>query len=264
MKKSQNILLILWVFMPLSLNIAFAASPELTYLPQQAQLNASPFKVVTIESDALTVYARSHYVSIDDPMNHETSVGTPMDGVAMLTLTRSDFTVDCTGTLLSTTTGDYVLTAANCVSDEFGNNNFVTGVATFTGVNGSETITITGVNIHPDWDGSIIRGNDVAILTLTHRPGAEINNYDIDRTNKFDVGSISEKIGYGLSLVFNDGRTSDTTPEIIDSSIGEFAGDTHVAIYASWIDSVTGGVSTSSDTTTQTKCNRRQQMLGNC
>jgi len=77
-------------------------------------------------------------------------------------------------------------------------------------------------------------------------------------------GIIQGVTSYGLSLVFNDGRSSDTTPEIIDSSIGEFAGDTHVAIYASWIDSVTGGVSTSSDTTTPTKCNRRQQMLGNC
>ena len=48
-----------------------------------------------------------------------------------------------------------------------------------------------------------------------------------------------------LQYDFDDGRTSDTTPEIIDSSIGEFADDTHVAICASWIDSVTGGVSTS-------------------
>ena len=241
MKKTQKPIISLLALFFMSASIAHAAPPE---LPDAA-------------------YARLHYVSIDDPMNHATSVETLMDGVAMLTLTRSDFTVGCTGTLLSSTTGDYVLTAAHCVSDEFGSNIFVTGTAAFAGVNGSESITITGVNIHPDWDGSIIRGNDVAVLTLTHRPNAEINSYEIDRTNKFDVGSISEKIGYGLSLVFNDGRTSDTTPGIIDSSIGEFSGDTHVAIYASWIDSVTGGVSTSSDTT-QTKCNRHQKMLGNC
>lgn len=76
-------------------------------------------------------------------------------------------------------------------------------------------------------------------------------------------GLIQGVTSYGISLVFNDGRTSDVTPGI-NSSIGEFSGDTHFAIYASWIDSITGGSGVSSDTTTQTKCNRRQQMLGNC
>ena len=60
-----------------------------------------------------------------------------------------------------------------------------------------------------------------------------------------------------LQYDFDDGRTSDTTPEIIDSSIGEFADDIYVAIYTSWIDSVTGSVSNSKNTTTQTKCNQR-------
>ena len=67
-----------------------------------------------------------------------------------------------------------------------------------------------------------------------------------------------------LQYDFDDGRTSDTTSEIIGSSIGECADDTQVAICASWIDSVTVRVSTSKNTITQTKCNRRQLMLGNC
>lgn len=177
----------------MSASIAHAAPPELPdaaidnalpNIPEQARLNAPPFKTITIETDTLTAYARPHYVVIDDPINHETSAGTPMDGVAKLVLTRSDFTVGCTGTLLSSTLGSYVLTAAHCVSDDFGSNIFVAGSATFTGISGTESITITSVDIHPNWDGDIIRGNDVAVLTLTHRPAAEINSYDIDRSSK--------------------------------------------------------------------------------
>lgn len=269
MKKNQNILLSLSVSVFLSISIAHAMSPELSdakisnaqpNLTEKARFNVPSVRAIMIESNKLTAYARSHYVSIDG--SYETLVDTPMENVATLTLTRSDFTVDCSGTLLSNTVGDYVLTAAHCVSDEFGNNIFVTGAATFERINGTESIAITSVDIHPDWDGSIIRGNDVAVLTLTHRPGAEINSYDIERINKFDVGSISEKIGYGLSLVFNGDRISAISSEV-GSSIEELAGGAHVAIYAGWIDSITGG-SFVSDGSTQTRCNLRQQMLGNC
>ena len=360
----------------LVINTGFAQQTELPdaaidnalpHIPEHALLNAPPFKTITIETDSMIARFRPHYVSLDDPANHETPVGTPMDGVAKLILTRTDFTVGCTGTLLTTSTGAYVLTAAHCVSDDFGGNIFVSGTATFTGATTSESIPISSADIHPDWDGSIVRGNDLAVLTLSHRPDPEINSYDIDRNANSDIGSISEKVGYGLSgiqqndpanygfgtkrngmnryddvadtmlkalglragrdfvrnsvlqydfdngasehdafgfffgnhdtglgndevasasgdsggptikdgliqgitsygisLSFTDGSTSDITPDAIDSSVGEFAGDTHVALYASWIDSVTGGNASSSNDPEPVKCNRRQQMLGNC
>ena len=374
MKRIQKTIFVLILFVLTNHSYAAGpASPELPdaaksnaspRIPDHALLKASPFKTVTIQSDILTAYFRPHYVSIDAPENHETPVGTPMDGVAMLIITRSDFTVGCSGTLLSTNTGSYVLTAAHCVSDESGNNIFVSGSATFTGNGGTESIQITGADIHPEWDGDIIRGNDVAVLTLVNPPSTTTSSYDIDRNTKSNIGSISEKVGYGLSgqekvdpalgfgtkrngmnkydayantmlqalglragrdfvrnsvlqydfddgtaehdafgfffgihdtglgfdevqsasgdsggptikdgliqgitsygltLIFNDGSTSDITPNVLDSSVGEFAGDVHVAIYADWIDSITGG--NGNDNSSSGKCNRRQQMLGNC
>lgn len=246
MIKKQNILLSLFAGFFLSTSIVHAASPE--------QVRLSVSENLGIATDA------------------------PMDGVAKLVLARSDFTVGCTGRLLSSATGDYVLTAANCLTDEFGNNVFVTGNATFAGIYGEESIPITRVDIHPDWDGRIIRGNDVAILTLTYSPAVEINRYDIDKSRRAAVGFISRNISDDLlslsaqrnathrheaaaetlfnALDLRAGRDSissntlqydfndviSTTLGELDSSIGERADDALIAIYASWIDSVTGGI----------------------
>ncbi|MCJ8305879.1 MAG: Ig-like domain-containing protein [Nitrosopumilus sp.] len=57
----------------------------------------------------------------------------------------------------------------------------------------------------------------------------------------FVNGELTGITSYGISLEYNRGppssRTSDCTTQL-DSSCGEFAGDTRVATYASWIDSV--------------------------
>ena len=51
------------------------------------------------------------------------------------------------------------------------------------------------------------------------------------------VGEITGVTSYGISLQYSDGRTSDFTPGL-DSSFGEFSGDTRVAYYAELIDSI--------------------------
>ncbi len=47
-------------------------------------------------------------------------------------------------------------------------------------------------------------------------------------------------MSYGITLQLSDGSTSDISPGEIDSSFGEFSGDTRVSKYAAWIDSVVG------------------------
>jgi len=181
------------------------------------------------------------YATIDDPVNHEVTPGTPLDGITKLILNLSDFTGLCTGTLLATTTGNYVLTAAHCVTDDEGNNIFASGTATFTGATTVESIDITGVDIHPDWDGDFIRGNDLAILTLSRSPDSEINRYDIDRNSRSDVNSISEKIGYGISGMSQANSSTypagikragmnkyDATTDIMYSALGLIAGVDYV------------------------------------
>lgn len=52
---------------------------------------------------------------------------------------------------------------------------------------------------------------------------------------------------YGITLTFNDGSTSDVTPGKVDSSFGEFSGDTRVSKYADFVDSVIGSGGGSDD-----------------
>ena len=56
-----------------------------------------------------------------------------------------------------------------------------------------------------------------------------------------DNGEIIGIISYGITLTFNDGTTSDVNDDL-DSSFGEFSGDTRVSKYVKFIDeSVSGG-----------------------
>jgi len=378
MKNNKKTILSLLIVLIFSAGIAQATVPELPdeaidnalpNIPEQGLVHAMPFNTRVIESENLIAYVRPLYATIDDPAKHEVTPGTPLDGVTKLILTRTDFTGLCTGTLLATTAGNYVLTAAHCVTDVNGNNVFVSGTATFTGATTNESISIAGVDIHPNWDGDYIRGNDLAILTLSHSPASEINRYDIDRSSRSDVNSISEKIGYGISgmsqadsstypagikragmnkydatadkmyralglsagvdyvrnailqydfddgtaahdafgfffgindtglgndevmsapgdsggptikngliqgvtsyglaLTFTNGASSDIN-DLLDSSVGEFGGDTYVAIYAKWIDSVTGGSSSASGDSTGGStggCSTSKQRRGLC
>ena len=74
-------------------------------------------------------------------------------------------------------------------------------------------------------------------------------------------GNIIGITSYGITLTFNDGTTSDINGEL-DSSFGEFSGDTRVSKYAGFIDdSVSGG---SDEGPTEPKCNKGMQKKGLC
>jgi hypothetical protein len=55
----------------------------------------------------------------------------------------------------------------------------------------------------------------------------------------FIDGKVAGITSYGITLWYDDLSTSDITPFTVDSSFGEFAGDTRVSSWADWIDSVT-------------------------
>ena len=190
---SATALTILLLSMPISSHSAPTKRPD---LPPQAQIHVAPFRIIRIEYEGLTALAQAHYTTVDDPANHETS---DFPGVAKLIL---DLLIDgevgsvgCTGTLLLG--GMHVLTAAHCVSDEAGNDILQSGVATFTNSGAEEAINIDSITIHPNWDGNFIKGDDIAILTLTSQ--ASMTGYDIDRNSKDDIQSIGDKVGFGLS-----------------------------------------------------------------
>jgi secreted trypsin-like serine protease len=164
-------------------------------------------KAKIIEHGGLVAIAIPLYTTADDPANHIVGAGGDLDGVGDLTLNRIDGTFGCSGSLLIT--GMHVLTAAHCVTDNFGNFNLLSASITFEGDYSIETIGVDVANssVHPKFDGDFIKGNDLAILKLVSTASSDITRYDIDRNSNDDVGSIAQKVGYGAFGTGNTGWT---------------------------------------------------------
>lgn len=164
-------------------------------LPEQAKVHVAPHRAFKLQFGDLQALIQPLYTTVNNPDDYIISAGGIHDGVAKLLLTLDGGTFGCSGALLNS--GLHVLTAAHCVTDEAGNLLFDSGSATFEGDDGIQTIDISEVDIHSNWDGDIMRGNDIAILTLASAATADITRYDIDR-NKDDDLAVIEKIGFGL------------------------------------------------------------------
>ena len=171
---------------------AFAQEKGPRDLPEVSQV---PFKVKVIRGGGLTAFVMPLYTTFDDPSLHVTSAGGTLDGVGDLILTRSDFTVRCSGALLPT--GKHVLTAAHCITDDRGRLNLLSGYVTFEGDLGDEKIVVISAIKHPKFKGDVLRGNDIAVLELATAASFDITRYDIDRNPADDVGSVGIKAGYG-------------------------------------------------------------------
>jgi len=189
----------------LSSGISAGVSALPDHVPNIAKAKAGPFAQIIIQTDTLRAVVQPLYTTYGDPDDYLTASGGSLDGAGLLILTRSDFTVGCTGGLLWT--GEHVLTAAHCVTNNFGNNILQSGTVTFEGDDGVQTIPIdaSATKVHNKWNGDILKGNDVAVLKLAYAATTDITRYDIDRDDSDDVGAIVEKVGYGKSGNGNDG-----------------------------------------------------------
>jgi len=58
-----------------------------------------------------------------------------------------------------------VLTAAHCVTDR-GRLDTNSAIVTFQGQSDTETLSVTDFNVHPDWDGDFIRGNEINFASV--------------------------------------------------------------------------------------------------
>jgi len=106
-------------------------------------------------------------------------------------------------------TGEHVLTAAHCVTDENGIINLLAGTVTFFGNSVTEVISLDAAQtvVPMKWDGDYLRGNDIAIIKLVREASSDITRYDIDRNEDDDVGTIGEKAGFGASGFGDTGWT---------------------------------------------------------
>jgi secreted trypsin-like serine protease len=83
----------------------------------------------------------------------------------------------------------------------------VSGEIIFEGDNGRQTIDVDDFIVHPDWNGDVLRGDDIALLKLAEEPDPDITSYDIS-TAANPLNQTVEKVGYGRT---GTGATGDTS-----------------------------------------------------
>lgn len=124
----------------------------------------------------------------------------------------------CTGSLL--TGGQYILTAAHCLTKgntlnpELINQPFF---ANFNLASGLIQVPIRNLFILPTWQGSILQGNDLALLSLLEPAPAEAEQYDIYREMN-ELGQTFTKVGYGR---VGTGVTGDFSPNGLTAFFGQ-------------------------------------------
>lgn len=122
--------------------------------------------------------------------------GTGFDGVVRL---GTDGSSNCSGALLRT--GRHILTAAHCLTDEFGLKDYLSPseyTVYFDLPSGTVPISVSQIYIHPNWTGDFNFNNDLAILELSQPAPPTAERYEI-YTGFSEVGQIFQKVGYGVS-----------------------------------------------------------------
>lgn len=139
------------------------------------------------------------------PSDFLTGTGSGFDGVVKLHISTSEGAFLCSGSLLWS--GVHVLTAAHCLSDDFGNDRTNSVNVFFETPSGSTAISAVDWEMHSGWSGDIAKGHDIALLTLDQPAPTEAERYRIYRDSD-EVGQIMTKAGYGMTGTGSSGATT--------------------------------------------------------
>lgn len=127
--------------------------------------------------------------------------GISLDGVSDLSINTNSGNFRCTGSRIGS---NIVLTAAHCVTDDDGDLDANSVSAFWETANGNFTAIAQNIFFHPDWNGNVLDGADVAIIEMTEEINSFVPIYDLffDDT---ELGQKFTKVGYGRSGDGNDG-----------------------------------------------------------
>lgn len=157
-------------------------------------------------------------VTVENPENYRVAPG-DFSGVVSLNNSQNPEEVPayCTGSLLKG--GLYLLTAAHCIKDEDGRllkDHINNTTANFNLSTGFVSRPVVDFFIHPEYDGNLLNGNDVAVLRLGEPAPIEAQQYDIYRGTD-EVGQKFTKVGYGA---IGTGSTGEDLNSNLPGSLG--------------------------------------------
>ncbi|MBV6448700.1 trypsin-like serine protease [Nitrosomonas sp.] len=143
-------------------------------------------------------------IASDNPDNWIAPIPSILDGMGKLILHRSDGNFGCSGSLLGG--GDFLITAAHCVTDDHGKNVLNSANISFQG--GAVSTTASKAYVFSGWDGHTLGDNDdIAILKLD-TPVTTINGYGIAMGGFAGLAELHA--GYGLTGTGLTGAQSGT------------------------------------------------------
>ncbi|AFZ43061.1 peptidase S1 and S6 chymotrypsin/Hap [Halothece sp. PCC 7418] len=128
--------------------------------------------------------------------------GISLDGVADLSISTNSGGFRCTGSRIGS---NLVLTAAHCVTDGSGKLDANSVTATWELSGGDVSATSQNITFHPNWDGNVGNGYDVAVIETANEIVNSVPTYDLFLGN--NEGGVHTKVGYGRSGNGNDGST---------------------------------------------------------